>query len=72
MITDRVVRFDARRSTAVWIGREGAAWLVLAHGHGWLHGCYHDALADAAWLSENLGLAVRRVGTAGNQTEPSW
>lgn len=73
MIADRVVRFDARRSAAVWLAREGAAWLVLARGHGWLHGSYHEALADAVWLSENLGFVVRRARDAGNQTEPpSW
>jgi hypothetical protein len=67
-----VVRFPARRSAAVWLTREGPAWLVIAGAHGWLHGDYDDALADAAWLSENLGFAVGHASTAGNQTEPPW
>jgi hypothetical protein len=71
MIADRVIRFEPRRSAAVWLAREGAAWLVLARGHGWLHGSYGDALADAVWLSKNLGFVVRRASTAGN-TEPPW
>jgi hypothetical protein len=72
MSADRVIRFEPRRSTAVWLVRQGAAWLVLARGHGWLHGDYYDALADAVWLSENLGFVVRRASAAGNQTEPPW
>jgi hypothetical protein len=66
-----VIRFPARHAAVVWIAREADAWLVLApRGHGWLHGCYQDALTDANWLSENLGFVVRRASTAGYQTEP--
>ena len=70
MIDDHILRFDSRRSVAVWVARvEGpAGWLVLAADHGWLHGSYEAALADAAWLSKNLGFVVRRTCTAGNQT----
>jgi hypothetical protein len=56
-----IVPFPARRATCVWILRQGAAWLVLARDHGWLHGNYDAALADAYWLGRNLGLVVRRV-----------
>jgi len=59
-----LVRLDPRRVARVWIVREGPAWLVLARGHGWLHGDYNAALADALWLSKNLGLAVRRANHA--------
>jgi hypothetical protein len=52
----RPVRFPAR---FVWVLREDAAWLVLAGSHGWLHGDYHTARADAQWLAQNLGLPVR-------------
>jgi hypothetical protein len=61
-----VVRFPANRATCVWLTREEAAWLVLAGPHGWLHGCYQDARADAAWLAENFGIAVRAPPTAIN------
>ena len=36
-------------------------WLVLAGDHGWLHGDLHEAFEDAQWLSENLGLPIRRL-----------
>ena len=57
----RVIRFPARRGACDWVTREGPAWLVVAREHGWLHGDYHAALADARWLSENLGLPIRRA-----------
>jgi hypothetical protein len=59
MSADNVVRFDPRRSAAVWLTREGPAWLVLAYEHGWLHGDYVAAVENALWLSENRGLPVR-------------
>lgn len=68
MSDDRIVRFDAPHATAVWLAREGAAWLVLARDHGWLHGDYYSALTDARWLAENLGFVVRRA--ASSKTEP--
>jgi hypothetical protein len=56
----RIVRFDPRRSRAIWIARYPAGgWLVLAGAHGWLHGSYDDARADADWLSDNFGFPVR-------------
>jgi hypothetical protein len=70
MIADRVVRLNPRRSAAVWVTREGPAWLVLACDHGWLHGDYHSALTDARWLSENLGLAVRSAPTLNESCRP--
>jgi hypothetical protein len=55
-----LIRFPPRRSGVVWLLRahEGG-WLVLASGHGWLHGSRSDALATARWLAGNLGLPIR-------------
>jgi hypothetical protein len=64
------IRFPTRRSVAVWLTREGPAWLVLAGDHGWLHGDHAAAVADAEWLSENLGFVVRQTG-ASNHFESS-
>jgi hypothetical protein len=55
----RLIRFPARHASCIWMLREGAAWLVLAGSHGWLHGDYHTARADAQWLARNLGLPIR-------------
>jgi hypothetical protein len=62
MTVAAVVRFPPRRSAAVWLlqGRDGG-WLVLARGHGWLHGSRLDALADARWLARNLGFPIREL-----------
>jgi hypothetical protein len=54
-----IARFPSRESFAVWIASGANGWLVLAHGHGWLHGDGSSALDDAAWLSNNLNLPVR-------------
>jgi hypothetical protein len=56
-----IIRFPPRRSSAIWILREGPVWLVLARGHGWLHGDRRAALADTHWLGWNLGLPVREA-----------
>ena len=57
-----IIRFPARRSAAIFVheAAEGG-WLVLARGHGWLHGDAHAAFADAQWLSRNLGLPIREI-----------
>jgi hypothetical protein len=55
---DKIIRFPARRS-AVWLMRDGDAWLVLAGAHGWLHGDWSSAVADAQWMELNLGVPVR-------------
>ena len=60
-MTARVIRFPPRRSSAVWVLREGAAWLVVMRGHAWLHGDRLAAMRDAFWLSRNLNLPVREV-----------
>lgn len=55
MTTARIIRFP--RAAVVWLlqASEGG-WLVLApRGNGWLHGDRRSALADARWLSSNLG-----------------
>jgi hypothetical protein len=61
-MTARVIRFPPRRSSAIWILREGPAWLVLApRGYGWLYGDRASALQDAHWLSQSLGAPIREV-----------
>jgi hypothetical protein len=57
----KVARFPMRRSLAVWITRDGSAWLVLAGEQGWLFGSRQEADRDAQWLGRNLGLPVRAV-----------
>jgi hypothetical protein len=54
-----LVRFPVQHASCVWVLREDAAWLVLADSHGWLHGDFHTAYADAEWLAENLGVPIR-------------
>ena len=56
----QLVCFPARRA-CVRVLREDAAWLVLAGSHGWLHGDYRTAQADAQWLADNLGVPIRRA-----------
>jgi hypothetical protein len=58
MVAD-VISFPMRRSLAIWITRDGPAWIVLAGEHGWLHGSRDEAAADARWLARNLGLPLR-------------
>ena len=55
----RVIRFPARRASCVWVVLDGDGWLVLAGSHGWAHGDYDAALADARWLARNLNLPIR-------------
>jgi hypothetical protein len=58
-----IEHFPMRRVACVWLLREtSGAWLVLAREHGWLHGSYFAALADAQWLARNLGLPIRFKG----------
>jgi hypothetical protein len=56
-----VIRFPPRHLRAVWILplRGGVGWLVLNGSAGWLHGSYDAAVADAKWLSSNVGLPIR-------------
>jgi hypothetical protein len=57
-----LVRFPARRITAVFVLDTEDGWLVLAGGHGWLHGTLRAARADARWIARNLGLPIRVMG----------
>jgi hypothetical protein len=59
--TAEVLRFPARRTSCIWITHqhEDGAWLVLAGCHGWAHGDYDAALADANWLACNLNAPIR-------------
>jgi hypothetical protein len=61
-----IIRFPARRSSAVWLTRveRPPGWLVLAGDHGWLHGDHAAAVADAEWLSKNHGFVVRQAGAS--------
>jgi hypothetical protein len=43
---------------SVRITREGAAWLVLCRGHGWLFGSRPEAIAEASEIARGFGVAV--------------
>jgi hypothetical protein len=59
-----VIRFPPRRFAAIWIlPLAESGWLVLHGAHGWLHGDYGAAIADAQWLARNTGLPIR---------DPQW
>ena len=55
---NRVFRFPDRVSVAIRLVHHEDGWFVLAREHGWLHGSRESAVADARWLSRNLGLRV--------------
>jgi hypothetical protein len=59
----RILRFPLRRVRSVLIVRErdGAGWLALAGGHGWLCGSLAEARREAWWLARNLGLPIREI-----------
>jgi hypothetical protein len=58
-MTASVISFP-RRCVWVFPADEGG-WLVLAGGHGWLHGDYLNAMDDARWLARNMNLPIRGV-----------
>ena len=58
-IAANVERFPMRHSAVVWLLRHTGEWMVIAREHGWAHGDYAAALADAEWLSANLELPIR-------------
>lgn len=68
-MTARILPFPARHTACVWLMREEPAWLVLTRSHGWLHGSYEAALADARWLARNLGLTVRHASASNNNCD---
>jgi len=47
-------RFCRRDALCIEVLRDDEAWLVRVGEHGWLHGSFADAIADAAWLANNL------------------
>jgi hypothetical protein len=53
-----VLPFPQRGPWKVELLRDGPAFLVRARDHGWLHGSFADALADAQGLAANAGVAV--------------
>jgi len=53
-----ILQFPRRGPFAVEILREGPAWLVRARGHGWLHGSYAAAVADAEVIAAGFGVAI--------------
>jgi hypothetical protein len=59
--TAEIICFPPRAAHCIRIIPESAGgWLVIAREHGWLYGNRRDARADAAWLSTNLRLPVRK------------
>ena len=52
-----VERFPMRHAVCVWVLREADGWLVLAREHGWIHGDYDAALADAEMAGAQFRIA---------------
>jgi hypothetical protein len=57
-MTARIIPFPPRGPFSVRIAREGAAWLVLCRGHGWLFGSRPEAIAEAGEIARRFGVAV--------------
>jgi hypothetical protein len=57
-----ISHFPMRRSLAVWLVRDGPAWLVVAGNHGWLFGSREEAAREARWLAHNRGYPIRQGG----------
>jgi hypothetical protein len=60
-MTASILQFPQRHKRSIRVVREraGAGWLVLTpRGHGWLHGSYASAIADAQWLAANHGFTT--------------
>lgn len=59
-ISQNVIRFPLRRVGAIIVcqDRDGD-WLTLVNDHGWSHGSFAAAYAEAAWLSANYNLPIR-------------
>jgi hypothetical protein len=62
-MTARGLRFPLCRIASILIVRErdGAGWLALAGGHGWLCGSLVEARREARWLAHSLALPVREI-----------
>jgi hypothetical protein len=58
-----IIRFPPRSIGAVLICRErdGDGWITIVGSHGWVFGTRADAIAEAHWLSRNLGLPIREL-----------
>lgn len=57
----QIIPFPPRGPFAVHIERDGAAWLVVARDHGWLHGDRRNALAEAQSAAAGFGVAVEII-----------
>ena len=54
-----IERFPMRRAACIWVLLDCDGWLVLAGDHGWSHGSYTAAIADASWHSQNRAMPIR-------------
>jgi hypothetical protein len=63
--TAKVIRLPLRDCRVIWVSSccDGG-WIVQARDHGWAHGSSVDAIRDATWLSQNLGLRIHAMANA--------
>jgi hypothetical protein len=58
-VTAQIIPFPRRDPFVVRIEREGAVYLVICRDHGWLHGSFCEAIADARAIAAGFGVPVR-------------
>ena len=58
-MTARVIQFPQRGPFVVYVEREGAAWLVIARSHAWLHSGFREALIEARAIAHGFGVTVK-------------
>jgi hypothetical protein len=61
----QILKFPQRGPFSVRVERESDAegWLVIARDHGWVHGDWYSAFADARHVARGFGVGV--VSSAG-------
>jgi hypothetical protein len=57
-MTAKIISFPPRAPLVVRVEREGPAWIVICHDHGWLHGDFPQEKNDAEEIAEGFGFAV--------------